>query len=88
MAGLWKSSFRIESSEVVALFLEDWERGRVALSCHMTIDLLCQEMRDACVGQLRVAGFPLFTVFAVWERFNCGSVRGLGAWNVNGHSKQ
>ena len=31
------------SSEVVALFLEDWELGRVALSCHMTMDLLCQE---------------------------------------------
>ena len=36
------------SSEVVALFLEDWELGRVALSCHMTMDLLRQEMRDAC----------------------------------------
>ena len=28
------------STEVVALFLEDWELGRVALSCHMTMDLL------------------------------------------------
>ena len=55
------------SSEVVALFLEDWELGRVALSCHMTVDLLCQEMRDA-LGYLRVAGFPLFTVFAVSGR--------------------
>ena len=36
------------SSEVVALFLEDWELGRVALSCHTAMDLLCQEMRDAC----------------------------------------
>ena len=35
------------SSEVVALFLEDWETGRVALSCHMAMDVLCQEMRDA-----------------------------------------
>ena len=35
------------SSEVVALFLEDWELGRVALTCHMAMDLLCQEMRDA-----------------------------------------
>ena len=31
------------SSEVVALFLDDWELGRVALSCHMAMDLLCQE---------------------------------------------
>ena len=36
------------SSEVVALFLEDWDLGRVALSCHMAMDVLCQEMRDAC----------------------------------------
>ena len=36
------------SSEVVALFLQDWELGRVALSCHMAMDLLRQEMRDAC----------------------------------------
>ena len=36
------------SSEVVALFHEDWDLRRVALSCHMAMDLLCQEMRDAC----------------------------------------
>ena len=43
------------SSEVVALFLEDWELGRVALSCHMAMDLLCQEMRDVCRrGELKV----------------------------------
>ena len=34
------------SGEVGALFLEDWEFGRVALSCHMTMDFLCQDMRD------------------------------------------
>ena len=33
--------------EMVSLFLEDWEVGRVALSCHMAMDLLCLEMRDA-----------------------------------------
>ena len=38
------------SSEVVALFLEDWKLGRVALSCHMAMDFLCQEMRDAWVS--------------------------------------
>ena len=36
------------SSEVISPFLEDWEVGRVALSCHLSMDLLCQEMRDAC----------------------------------------
>ena len=35
------------SSNVVALFLKGWELGRVALSCHMTMEHLCQEMRDA-----------------------------------------
>ena len=36
------------SSEVISLFLKDWELGQVALSCHLSMDLLCQEMRDAC----------------------------------------
>ena len=35
------------SREVISLFFEDWEVGRVALSCHLSMDLLCQEMRDA-----------------------------------------
>ena len=34
------------SSEVEALFLEDWELGRVALSCHTTMDLLSVKGRD------------------------------------------
>ena len=38
------------SSEVAVLFLEDWELGRVALSCHMAVDLLRQEMILSCVG--------------------------------------
>ena len=43
------------SSEVVALFLEDWELGRVALSCHMAMDLLCKEMRDVGIARSRWA---------------------------------
>ena len=35
------------SSEVAFLF-EDWELALAALSCHMALDLLCQERRDAC----------------------------------------
>ena len=35
------------------------------------------------LGYLRVAGFPLFTLLAVSERFSC-----LGAWKVNCHSRQ
>ena len=34
------------TSEVISLFLEDWEVGRVALSCNLSMDLFCQEMRD------------------------------------------
>ena len=38
------------SSEVISLSLEDWEVGRMALSCDLSMDFLCQEMRDACRG--------------------------------------
>ena len=31
----------------VSLFLEDWELARVALSCHIALDILCQEMHEA-----------------------------------------
>ena len=34
---------RIGHARSVALFLEDWELGRVALSCHMTMDVLCRD---------------------------------------------
>ena len=33
------------SGEVASLFLEEWELAREALSCHMALDLLCQEMK-------------------------------------------
>ena len=31
----------------VPLLLEDWELARVALSCHVALDMSCQEMHDA-----------------------------------------
>ena len=31
----------------ICLFLKDWELGKVALSCHMALDKLCQEMHEA-----------------------------------------
>ena len=46
------------SGEMVSLFLEDWELGRVALSCHLAMDPLCQEMRDACWVSLQLLGSP------------------------------
>ena len=41
------------SGEVVALFLEDWELG-----CHITVDLLCKEERDACWDNSEWVGSP------------------------------
>ena len=31
----------------IPLFLQDWELVKVALSCHMALDVLCQEMHEA-----------------------------------------
>ena len=30
----------------ISHFLKDWELGKVALSCHMALDMLCQEMHE------------------------------------------
>ena len=30
----------------ITLFLKDWELAKVALSCHMALDMLCQEMHE------------------------------------------
>ena len=56
------------TGQVISLFLEDWEVGRVALSCHLSMDPSCQEMRDACRGELRFSGFSSFLVFGVTEK--------------------
>ena len=37
----------VEHGGLVHLFLEDWELARVALSCHLASDLLCQEFQEA-----------------------------------------
>ena len=31
----------------ISFFLKDWELARVALSCHMALDMLCQETHEA-----------------------------------------
>ena len=56
------------SSEAVALFLEDWELWRVALSCHVAMDLLCQEMSSGSLGS------SLFAVITVPVKLSCGTV--------------
>ena len=58
------------SSEVAALFLQDWELGRVALSCHMAMDLLCREMRDACQESSESLGSPC----SLWSQCQYGSL--------------
>ena len=39
------------SGGVIAQFLQDWEVAKVALSCHIALDMLCQELHD--VGRRR-----------------------------------
>ena len=51
------------SSEVISLFLEDWEIGRVAFSCHWSMELRCQEMRDACKESSEEGGGVLMPSF-------------------------
>ena len=34
------------SGDTIALFLQDWEVAKVALSCHIALDMLCQEMHE------------------------------------------
>ena len=34
------------SGDVMAHFLRDWEVAKVALSCHIALDMLCQELHD------------------------------------------
>ena len=47
----WKALLRMlrsKTSQVEGpLFLEDWELVKVALSCHIALDMLCQEMHEA-----------------------------------------
>ena len=31
----------------ISFFLKDWELAKVASSCHMALDMLCQEMQEA-----------------------------------------
>ena len=35
------------SGDKISFFLQDWELAKVALSCQMALDMLCQEMNKA-----------------------------------------
>ena len=34
------------SGDNISFFLQDWELAKVALTCHMALDILCQEMYE------------------------------------------
>ena len=34
------------SGDTIALFLQDWEVAKAALSCHTATDMLCQELHE------------------------------------------
>ena len=34
------------SGDKIFLFLQDWEMAKLALSCRMALDILCQEMYE------------------------------------------
>ena len=57
------------SSEVISLFLKDWEVGRVALSCHLSVDLLCLDSPRSVCSECQggsLVGMPQFlTVHAL-----------------------
>ena len=53
------------SSEVISLFLEDCEVGRVASSCHLSMDLLCTRNEGCVLAELRVSGFSSLFMFGV-----------------------
>ena len=70
-----------QSGEKMSLFLEDWELARVALSCHIALDMLCQEMHE--VAGLLLPQRPAVTVrkafLSPWTRCDA-TVWGGGMW--------
>ena len=61
------------SGEVISVFLEDWEVGLVALSCHLSLDLLCQEMKNVCKGSSKSLDSPR-SLFGVPKKLSGGIV--------------
>ena len=74
------------SSEVIPFFLEDWEVGRLASSCHLSMDLLCQENEGCVQGELRVSGFSSFLVFGVPKMLSGGIVTAAKPFSQRGRS--
>ena len=67
ITSLLKSFGKNWSSEVVSLFSEDWELGRMASSCHMAMDLFMPRKEGCVLGELKVVGLTSVAVFIVPE---------------------
>ena len=61
------------SSEVVVLFLEDWELGASGIELPHGNGLSLPRNEGCALGGLRVAGPPSFTVITVQVKFSFGT---------------
>ena len=78
MTSLLKALGRINwSSEVISVSLENWELGRVASSCHLSVDRLCQVM---------VSGFSSLLVFVVPVKLSDGTVTAAKPFSHRGRA--
>ena len=70
---LWKRLGRIGQARWRAPFLEDWELARVALGCHMALELFLPGNERCVPRKLSVTVFAVLTVFAAFPVFGrCG----------------
>ena len=66
ITSLLKSLGKIGQVKWVSLVLQDWEFGRVALSCHMAMDLFMPRNGRCVLGELKVVTVP--------EQLSCGTI--------------
>ena len=57
-----------------------------SVSCQVAMDLLFQEMRDACLVSSEVVGRPPFAVITVPVKFSCGTVTATKLFSHRGRS--
>ena len=76
------------SSEVVALFLEDFGAWASSFELPHGHGPSLPRHEGCMSGKLRVAGLSVFTVFAVLGRFSRRGAIGSRAWKVNSRSKR
>ena len=66
------------SGDKICLFLQDWELAKVASSCHMALDILCQESGKEMWLVCVLSGLAGFLPFK-----NCCSVYTLCVFGMN-----